>query len=120
WNRPYQSLGGETIYRYKLADGLFKFYAAFDATRFELNQTDINLGKIRVDMENRNFYLNTSYDGTFGNAWRISGGFGYGLGHNRIGLADAKVENDENALHAKVKLQKKFSQTFRLNFGGEY
>ena len=120
WNKPVQSLGGETVYRYKLADGLFKFYAAFDATRFDLNQTDINLGKIRVDMENRNFYLNTSYDGTFGNAWRINGGMGYGLGQNRIGLGDAKIENDENALHAKIKLQKKFSQNFRLNFGGEY
>lgn len=121
WNRPFQSLSGETVYRYKLTNGLFKFYAAFDATQFDINQESINVPfRTRVDIRNNNFYLNTSYNGSFGNAWRIFGGISYGNGQNDIGLNQDSVDNDENTLHVKGKLQKKFSGSFRLNFGADY
>src|SRR5690606_14841018 len=42
WNRPYQSLSGESVYRYNFENGLLKVYAAFDAARFNVNQTTIN------------------------------------------------------------------------------
>ena len=33
WNKPFQSLSGEAVYRYNFANGIFKAYAAFDASR---------------------------------------------------------------------------------------
>jgi outer membrane cobalamin receptor len=50
WNRPYQSLSGESVYRYNFENGLFKLYAAFDASRFDLNQESVNPPyKTRID-----------------------------------------------------------------------
>ena len=120
WNRAFQSLAGETVYRYKLQNGLFKFYAAFDASRFDLNQESINTGQTRVDLTNRNFYLNSSYSGSFGNAWTVLGGVAYGIGQNRIGFSGGRVSDDENTFHVKGKLQKKFSSSFRLSFGADW
>ena len=68
WNNPYQSLGGEAVYRYHFERGIFKLYAAFDSEKFDLNQKNINFADpIRTDLNNNNFYLNASYKGDFWN-----------------------------------------------------
>ncbi|HEX8270188.1 MAG TPA: TonB-dependent receptor [Flavobacterium sp.] len=120
WNRPYQSLAGEAVYRYHFTGGLLKVYAAFDATRFDLNQESINLGTTRVDMNNNNFYLNTSYKGSFGNAWQIITGLSLGHNQNKISIDADDVDNSENASHLKLKLRKTFSDRLKLSFGADY
>ncbi|WP_369753453.1 TonB-dependent receptor [Flavobacterium sp. WC2409] len=121
WNSPFQSLSGETVYRYNFNNGILKLYAAFDSSKFDINQENINSPeKIRVNLNNDNFYLNTSYKGGFGTNWQITTGMSYGYSKNKIGLDLNKVDNDENAAHLKLKLKKSFSNYFKLSFGGDY
>ncbi|TBX68786.1 TonB-dependent receptor [Flavobacterium silvisoli] len=121
WNRPYQSLSGETVYRYSLNNGIFKFYAAFDAARFDLNQEDINQPeKVRVNLNNNNFYLNTSYKGNFSGGWQLFTGLSYGYGQNKVDLNTNRLNNAEQASHMKLKLTKKLSERVKLNFGSDY
>jgi hypothetical protein len=48
WNRPFQSLSGETVYRYNFNNGILKVYA-FDSSQLDINQENINApDKIRV------------------------------------------------------------------------
>ena len=42
WKTPYQGAQGETVFRQRLNNGMLKFYAAFDTSKFELTQEDIN------------------------------------------------------------------------------
>jgi hypothetical protein len=122
WNKPYQSLSGETVYRYKFNNnGMLKVYAAFDHANFDLNQDDINEPQpVRVDMKNDNFYFNTSYKGMFGTQWTIQTGLAYGYSHNDIGLNKNSVTNGEHSSHLKLKLRKSFSDRVKLTFGGDY
>ena len=121
WNRPYQSLSGESVYRYNFENGLLKVYAAFDAARFDVNQKTINAPFTnRVDMQNNNFYLNSSYLGNFAGNWELFTGLGFGYSKNAIGLNADDVDNNENALHLKMKFKKNFSDRFKLSFGGDY
>ena len=121
WNKPYQSLSGETVFRYNFANGIFKAYAAFDASRFDLNQEDINEPeKVRVNLRNNNFYLNSSYKGNFGGNWQIFTGLSYGYGQNKIGIDANDVNNTEHASHLKLKFTKKLSERVKLNFGTDY
>lgn len=121
WNKPYQSLSGETVYRYKFNSGMLKVYAAFDHANFDLNQNDVNEPKpVRVDMKNDNFYFNTSYKGMFGTQWTIHTGLSYGYSHNNIGLNQDNVTNGEHSSHLKLKLRKSFSDRVKLTFGGDY
>ncbi|MDV6168049.1 carboxypeptidase-like regulatory domain-containing protein [Flavobacterium sp. DG1-102-2] len=122
WNKPYQSLSGETVYRYKLNNnGMLKVYAAFDHANFDLNQEDVNESKpVRVDMKNDNFYFNTSYRGMFGTQWTIQSGIAYGYSHNNIGLNQNIVTNGEHSSHLKLKLRKSFSERVKLTFGVDY
>ena len=121
WNRPFQSLSGEAVYRYNFANGIFKVYGAFDASRFDLNQEDINQPeKVRVNLNNNNFYFNSSYKGNFGSNWQIFTGLSYGYGQNIIDIDAATVNNAEHASHLKLKLNKKLSDKVKLAFGGDY
>ena len=121
WNKAFQSLSGEAVYRYNLNNGIFKAYAAFDASRFDLNQEDSNqLEKVRVNLFNNNFYLNSSYKGNFGSNWQLFTGLSYGYGQNKISIDDNNVNNVEHASHLKIKMTKKVSDRIKLNFGSDY
>ncbi|MGQ2982707.1 TonB-dependent receptor [Flavobacterium sp.] len=121
WNKPYRSLAGETVYRYKFESGMLKVYAAFDHATFSIDQEDINMpAPVRVDMKNDNFYTNASYKGMFGTQWTIHTGLAYGYSHNGIMLGANEVTNGEHSSHMKMKLSKKFSNRVRLTFGGDH
>ena len=121
WNRPFQSLSGESVYRYNFNNGIFKLYAAFDATQFDINQESSNTPqKIRVNLKNHNLYVNSSYKGNFGTNWQITSGLSYGYGQNKIALDLNNADNSENATHLKLKLRKNFSDRFKLTFGADY
>lgn len=121
WNKPYQGLSGETVYRHSFTNGMFKLYAAFDASRFDINSESINNpDKIRVDLKNNNFYLNSSYKGNFGSQWQLFTGLSYGYSQNKIGIDLDKVSNLEHSSHLKLKLKKSFSDRVKLSFGGDY
>ncbi|UUW09088.1 TonB-dependent receptor [Flavobacterium plurextorum] len=121
WNNPYQSLGGETVYRYNFTNGIFKLYAAFDSEKFDLNQKNINFEKpIRTDLNNNNFYLNSSYKGTFGTGWQLTTGISYGYSKNKTKYDINDIDADENAAQLKLKFGKKVSNYFKLSFGADY
>ena len=121
WNKPFQSLSGETEYRYNFNNGILKLYAAFDSSKFDINQENINAPqKIRVDLNNNNFYFNSSYKGVFGTNWQITTGLSYGYSTNKIKLDLDNIANDENAAHLKLKFKKSFSDRIKLSFGGDY
>ncbi|MEC4005245.1 TonB-dependent receptor [Flavobacterium sp. SUN052] len=121
WNKPFQSLSGETVFRHQFTNGMFKLYAAFDASQFDINQESINSpSKIRVNLTNDNFYLNSSYKGNFGDGWQLATGISYGYSKNDIILDLDKINNGEHSSHLKLKFKKSFSDRIKLSFGGDY
>ena len=121
WNKPYQSLSGESVFRHSFTNGMFKLYAAFDASQFDINQESINSpSKIRVDLNNNNFYLNSSYKGAFGDGWQLTTGLSYGYSKNKIGYNLQDINNSENSSHLTLKFKKSFSDRVKLSFGADY
>ena len=121
WNRAFQSLSGEAVYRYKFDNGLLKVYTAFDASRFDLNQENINTNaKDRVNLQNNNLYFNAVYKGFLVNNWQLITGASYGLGQNKIDINQDFLNNEENAFHLKMKVFNKISNRIKVSFGGDY
>ena len=118
WNKPYETLAGESVFRYKFKNGILKVYGAFDYSTFDLNQKDVNFDeKIRIDLQNNNFYFNTSYKGYLNDNLQLQTGFSYGYAQNKIGISTDKVANNERTLHTKFKLRNSFSNRFKLSVG---
>ncbi len=120
WEKPFEAYAGETVFRRKFDKGLFKLYAAFDGTNFELTQEDIDLPDgLNFNLKNNNFYTNASYSGELGNDWKIHGGGSFTHSKNDIGVIDSDIKDTENSAHFKLKLRKRFNNQFKLSVGAE-
>ncbi|RMB60635.1 TonB-dependent receptor [Dokdonia sinensis] len=121
WEKPFEAIAGEAVYRYRTANGLFKFYTAVDATNFELTQEDINIPEgVDFKLNNKNLYLNTSYTGMLGDTWSINTGASYTLANNKIDVLSNEIDDTENSFHFKAKFKKRFSSRLKLAFGAEH
>jgi hypothetical protein len=121
WKKPYEGASGEAVFRHKTENGIYKLYSAFDASRFDLIQEDINVAEgVQFKLNNKNLYFNGSYTGELNDVWRVFGGVSYTYANNKVGIIDSNINNTENSMHAKVKFRRRFNSRFKLNFGAEY
>lgn len=122
YKKPIQSANGEMVYRYKVNDSdLLKLYGAFSYTSLDLIQEDINTPDgIRFGVENRNLYFNGSYKTILNNGWTASTGFSISNDNTKTNIAENFIQSNDNSAHVKVKVRKRFSNRFKLNFGAEY
>ncbi len=120
WKKPFATASGEAVYRQEIGDGLLKIYGAFDTSAFELTQEDINQPEgARFKLNNQNFYSNASYSKKLNRDWSIFGGGSYTFGNTKVRIDTANIKDVENSAHFKLKLNKRFSNRFKLNFGAE-
>lgn len=121
WKKPYEAFSGEAVFRQHFDRGLLKLYTAFETTYFELTQEDINYAEgVHFKLNNNNLYFNGSYQGMLTDVWSVSGGLSYTNGQTKVGIMDSDIANTENSYHAKLMFKRRFSNRFKLNFGGEY
>ncbi len=120
WEKPYEAMSGETVFRRKFDNGLLKVYAAFDGTNFELTQEDIDFSEgIHYKLKNNNFYSNANYSGSLTNNWKVFGGASYTHTNTNIEIIEDDVTDVENSGHLKLKFRKHFSNRFKMSFGAE-
>lgn len=121
WNKPAEVFAGESVYRLKIKKGLLKIYVAFNNSTFDLNQKDINYtDKIRVKVQNNNFYFNSSYSAYLLDDLKLQTGLSYGYGQNKVLISEDNVVNNERTFHYKLKLTNYLTNRIKINFGGEY
>lgn len=120
WQKPFESFSGESVFRRNFDKGLLKFYAAFDASKFELTQEDINTPEgVNFKLKNNNFYTNTSYTGELENDWKIFGGGSYTHSKTNVGIIDNDIKDTENSVHLKLKLRKRINNRVKMSIGAE-
>jgi len=121
WEKPYEGLAGETVFRQKFDNGLLKLYAAFDTSNFELTQEDINYDEgVHFKMKNNNLYVNSSYQGMLNDTWTVFGGMSYTYADENINIIDNDIRDQEHSAHFKFKLKNRVSNRLKLYFGSEY
>ncbi len=121
WEKPYQGLSGEAVFRQKFDNGILKLYSAFDNSNFELTQEDINYEDgVHFKLRNNNLYFNGSYKGMLNDVWTVQGGLSYTNSNEKVDIIDQDIKDVENSFHAKLKFKRRFSSRFKLNFGAEY
>ncbi len=121
WNKPYQSFSGETVYRSKTDNGIFKFYTGFNQANLDVDQEDINFEDfVNFRLRNSNLYANTTYKHFFDKEWTLNAGASISSDRNDIGFEANDIETSETAGHLKLKVKKTFNNKFQLNMGVEH
>lgn len=121
WKQPFQGGSGEAVFRKKFNNGMLKFYSAFESSGFELIQEDINyVDGVYYKSNNKNLYVNGSYQGLLSTNWTVFGGLSYTNNSSKMKVMDNDVKDKEHSYHLKMKLKHRFNNRFKLNFGAEY
>ena len=121
WNKPYESLSGEAVFRSKKEKSMFKLYTGFTHANLDIEQEDVNFEEfVRFGLKNNNLYANSSYKHFLEKEWTLTAGASISLDKNDIGIETDAIETQEAASHLKLKLKKGFSNRFQLNFGAEH
>ena len=121
WNKPYESISGEAVFRSKKDKSMFKFYTGFNQANLDIDQEDINFDDfVNFKLKNNNLYANTSYKHFFENEWTLGAGASISSDRNDIVFQANDIDTKETAAHLKLKLKKNFSSRFQLNFGAEH
>lgn len=117
---PYESISGEAVYRHQLDKGMFKAYSAYSYSNFSIIQEDIDIEDgIYFGLKNGNYYGNLNYEERLKNDWRIEAGISLAHDRNDINVAGTDIDTRENALHAKLKLRKRYNNYFKIHYGIE-
>jgi hypothetical protein len=120
FEKPFQSLNAEAVYRHEFDKGLFKAYSAYSYSDFAIIQEDIDVEEgFYFGLRNKNYYGNLNYNGSLSESWNIETGLSLAHDNNNVNIAATHIEAVENALHAKFKLQKRYNNYFKLNMGVE-
>lgn len=122
FKRPLQSLNGEMVFRHKFKDdSLLKMYSAYSYSDLDVLQDNINFEDgFRFALNNRNLYFNTSYKNKFGNNFKYEVSASFTNDNSKVRFIQDKINSNDNSLHVKAKIKKRFSSRFRVNFGTEY
>jgi len=121
WNKPFESISGEAIFRSKKEKSLFKFYTGFNYANLDIEQEDINFDEfVRFGLKNNNLYANSSYKHFLEKEWTLTVGASISSDNNNIKFQANDIATQETASHLKLKLKKSFSNRFQLNFGVEH
>ncbi|MDT0540153.1 TonB-dependent receptor [Croceitalea sp. P059] len=120
WNKPFESISGEAVFRNKGEQSMFKLYTGFNHSNLDINQEDINFEDfVRFQLTNNNLYFNSSYKYFFKNDWTITAGSSISKDKNEITVFDTDVRAIETAFHSKLKLKKIFTNRFNISLGAE-
>lgn len=120
WNKPFESISGEAVFRNKGEQSMFKLYTGFNHSNLDINQEDINFEDfVRFQLTNNNLYFNSSYKYFFKNDWTITAGSSISKDINEITVFETDVNAHETAFHSKLKLKKIFTNRFNISLGAE-
>ena len=121
WQKPFEGISGEAVFRQEIGEGMLKLYSAFDTTNFELTQEDINNPEgVHFKLNNRNLYFNGSFQTMLNDNWTVQTGLSYTNANNDMDIDASEIEDKENSFHAKFKMKHRFNNRLKLNVGVEY
>lgn len=121
WNKPFESISGEAVFRSLGDKSMFKLYTGFNHSNLDIAQADINFEEfVPFSLQNNNLYLNASYKHFFDKEWTLTTGASISNDTNDINVLNNAIDSKETAVHLKAKMGKSFTNRLQLNFGTEY
>jgi hypothetical protein len=117
------SLDGSAAYRQRVGkDGIFKFFGNFSQTDFSLNNYDIAdpTQKQQLDLSNRYYYGNVSYQKPLNKNWSVRSGASYSYNSNSVYVDRNPVNEIEQGIHLKMVFEHSASDRLDLKIGTEH
>ncbi len=119
-DKPFRSFSGEAVFRYQLGRGLLKTYVAGDRGVVAFSRNNLNSPTDEtIDVDNRNFYINTSYNSILTDKTSLMLGASYGYNNDLFLVDSLDINTRLWGYHFKAQAKTVLSDFFVLNYGAE-
>jgi hypothetical protein len=122
WEDGFTSTSGTLMYWHHInkSDRL-KVYANFDQSDFIINIPNINHldTEDRVDLTNKNIYINTAYLKTLGDKSMLFTGVSVGNTVEHINLNQDVIKEEDQSIHLKSYVNSEINESLSFKLGGE-
>lgn len=122
WDKEPVAYSGEIIFRQKLTKtGLLKLYTTYDTSEESLFYpgTDYAGQKNKFALNNRNFYLNSSYRDKLNENWSYFLGSSYSNSNDDITNAGIDITSVDEMMQGKIILTRHFQKYNSIKIGGD-
>jgi len=120
WNKPYEQISGEAIFRNKGEKHFFNLYTSFAAEDLSFDDYSVIYDQeITTSVNSRNYYLNSSYLYYLPTNWKLEAAVGISYLDKKLGYYQFQIPTKEIGSHTKV-LIKKNANRWNWMFGAEH
>ncbi|MDO8550156.1 MAG: TonB-dependent receptor, partial [Ignavibacteria bacterium] len=122
WIRAPRGIEGNIVFRQKTSQtGILKLFSSYSSGDLSLNVDNLDNPDVKdpFQLEDNNFYLNTSFDEIFGEDWTFFTGVSYSKDINDLNLAGDLIDTDEQRTQSKMTISKGLFGNSFITFGGE-
>ncbi len=121
WITAPETLDGNISYRQEInKTGMLKVYGKFNISDMRLNYVTVDsTGNINTRIRNNFGHISTTYKEVLSDKWTLNAGAGYTSSIDRITTGDDRIEEFQEAGHAKIGFGVDLNKSVFLKFGGE-
>ncbi len=122
WIEAPKGIEGNIAFRQKTSQtGILKLFSSYSFGDLSLNVDNLDnpAVKDRFQLDDDNFYFNTSFEEIFGEDWTFFTGVSYSRDNNDINLADTLINSKEQRTQSKITISKSLFGNSFITFGGE-
>lgn len=122
WDKAPEQYGGTLQYKLKTSKtGMFKWYSETSHSLIAAFKTNPDEPQVKSYLKNnnKNTYLNTSYQEFLGSKWKLQGGLSYSNNHDEGQTGDDIYGRTDRLLQGRVTLNNYFGSSSTLKFGTE-
>lgn len=122
WKHAPESTAGAISIRQKTGKtGMLKVYSSFDNGNFTLGQLDLDQDKmIDYGLKNRNFFVNTSYRTTIGEALTMTTSASFTNDLDNVKFDGNRFDKSLNGFHLKQAASRELTQRITVRGGAEW
>jgi len=122
WEQAPVAKVAEFVLRQKVKNnGLLKVYANVDLSNFIIRQPNIDRDGVKdtISIDNKYFYLNTTYKDIINKKWSVRGGLSTTYNKEDIGFNTDQIDETERGVHGKLAFNWDASEKLSVNMGSE-
>ncbi|GAB3194405.1 TonB-dependent receptor [Pontibacter aydingkolensis] len=125
WKHAPESKGGSLVLRHKTSEtGMLKAYSSYAGSKLALSQDTPEGTANAVELDNRNFFSNLTYQELLADKWTVHTGISYMHNTDNIqvdeqDIAEQDIAEQDNTVQAKATLEHQLAEPLWIKFGSE-
>ena len=121
WEKEPESIGGTIVFRQKVREeGIIRVFSSLSHSNSSLYYFNYNSNTDDlIQLQNNNYYINTTYNDMLNDKWIIKGGVAYNYDRENTDINNSYINDNISAVQARISLMNILTESISVKFGSD-